>query len=243
MARKIFVTSFKGGTGVTTFCAGLGMALASFGERTLIVDGDNRSGGGLVAAGLGNMQVYTLADYEKGGCRAKQTLITHPDESNLCYCSSLGLISNAAAIKAVNDLDGLFDYILLDKTASEICNEALIVTDPYLPSIKSADCCRSYLSDGGIKKIGLVVNRLSGGQLLNGEVMSAQEIAVLLHMPLTAVIPEDLTLTAGRKRPDTEKAFRIAADAISGKREGICNVLRQYTGAGGYIKRKMRDKI
>ena len=73
--------------------------------------------------------------------------------------------------------------------------------------------------------------------------MSAQEIAVLLHMPLTAVIPEDLTLTAGRKRPDTEKAFRIAADAISGKREGICNVLRQYTGAGGYIKRKMRDKI
>lgn len=75
MATKIYLTSFKGGTGVTSFCIGLGLALAELGERTLIVDGDTLSGGAILAGGLSNMQVYTLADYEKGACRAKQTLI------------------------------------------------------------------------------------------------------------------------------------------------------------------------
>ena len=40
MAKKIYMTSLKGGTGVTTCCVGLGLALAGIGERTLVVDGD-----------------------------------------------------------------------------------------------------------------------------------------------------------------------------------------------------------
>lgn len=44
MAKKIYLTSFKGGTGVTTCCVGLGRALASLGERVLVVDGDVRCG-------------------------------------------------------------------------------------------------------------------------------------------------------------------------------------------------------
>ena len=62
MAVKIYVTSFKGGTGVTSFCIGLGLALAELGERTLIIDGDNLSGGALLAGGISNMQVYTLEE-------------------------------------------------------------------------------------------------------------------------------------------------------------------------------------
>ena len=40
MALKVFLTSFKGGTGVSTFAVGLGNALADMGERTLVLDGD-----------------------------------------------------------------------------------------------------------------------------------------------------------------------------------------------------------
>ena len=88
-----------------------------------------------------------------------------------------------------------------------------------------------------------MVNKLSGGQILSGEVMTAQEIATLLHLPLRAVIPEDLSMPLGKWKKTTMKAFRAAADTISGKREIILNVLSGYFGINGFIKRKMREKI
>ena len=51
MAKKIYLTSFKGGTGVTTCCVGLGRALASLGERVLVVDGDIRCGSATIVGG------------------------------------------------------------------------------------------------------------------------------------------------------------------------------------------------
>ena len=75
MAQKLLVTNFKGGCGVTTFCIGLGIALARAGERTLIVDGDAVCGTGMLTGGCANMQTYTLADFAKGACRAKQTAV------------------------------------------------------------------------------------------------------------------------------------------------------------------------
>lgn len=243
MARKIYLTSLKGGTGVTTCCIGLGYALAEAGERTLIVDGDRRSANGLTLAGCGNLQVFTLADYAKGACRAKQTLVSHPAARNLSIMPSIGLEDPAAAKPAVEDVNGLFDYILCDKIVPDVCEEGIIVTEPFLPAIKSADCCRSALADGGMKEISLIVNKLSGGQILNGDTMTAQEIATVLHLPLRAVIPEDLTLSAGKWRPSTLKAFRMAADSLTGRREAICNVMKSYFGPSGWIKRKMRERI
>ena len=73
--------------------------------------------------------------------------------------------------------------------------------------------------------------------------MTAQEIATLLHLPLRAVIPEDLSMPLGKWKKTTMKAFRAAADTISGKREIILNVLSGYFGINGFIKRKMREKI
>ena len=116
MAKKIYMTNLKGGTGVTTCCVGLGFALAEAGERTLIIDGDRDGACAMQIGGCANMQVYTLADYEKGACRAKQTLTSHPKAVNLSFISSLGLQDLSAAERAVEELDGLFDYILLDKT-------------------------------------------------------------------------------------------------------------------------------
>lgn len=243
MARKILFTSRKGGTGVTTCCVGLGLALAEIGERTLIVDGDTESGCALIIGGCANMQVYTLADYEKGGCRAKQTILSHPKSSNLCFMPSIGLTNRDAAVQAVADVEGLFDFVFLDKISPESCDEAVIVTEPFVPSVKSADCCRSSLTDCGISNVSLIVNKINGGQILNGEVMTAQEIAAILHLPLKAVIPEDLSLPAGKLRQNTVKAFKIAADNFSGRREGVCNVLKGFAGVNGYIKRKMREKI
>lgn len=243
MARKIYMTSFKGGTGVTTCAAGLALALAQGGERTLVLDGDTLSACGLQISGLANMQVYTLEDYSKGACRAKQTLISHPKYCNLSYASSLGLKDKKIANGAVEELEGLFDFIICDKIAQQSCNSAIIVTEPYAPSIKAADCCKAALTDGGMKDTGIIVNKLNGGSILDGEVMTAQEISALLRLPLKAVIPEDLSVPLGKWKKPTYRAFKAAAELITGKREQIVNVLRPYFGINGYIKRKARDIV
>lgn len=243
MAKKIYMTNLKGGAGVTTCCTGLGFALAGLGERTLIIDGDNISEGGLQVGGCANMQTYTFADFAKGACRAKQTLIAHPKILNLSFASSLGLDDREVAERAVDELDGLFDYILLDKITPKKCDEAIIVTEPFVPSLKAADCCKAKLSDGGVKNIGLFVNKLNGGHIINGEVMTAQEIASLLHLPLKAVIPEDLALPLGKWKKSTMKVFKVAAEMVMGRKELVCNVLRNYFGINGYIKRKVRERL
>lgn len=243
MAIKIYMTNLKGGTGVTTCCIGLGLSLAIAGERTLILDGDRYAANALTIGGCPNMQIYTLADYEKGACRAKQTLVAHHHTVNLSLSSSLGLSDEKFAEAAIDELDGLFDYILLDKIARKKCDSAIIVTEPHMPSVKSSDACKALLSDSGIKDVSLIVNKLNGGQIINGEVMTAQEIASLLHLPLKAVIPEDLSLPLGKWKKSTLKAFKVAAETVSGRRESLCNVLKPYFGFNGYIKRKVRERI
>lgn len=243
MARKIYVGGFKGGTGATTVCVGLGLALSEMGEKTLIVDGDNMSAGAMVVAGLGNMQVYTLEDYEKAACRAKQTACAHPKATNMHVMPTLGLKNKSTIGKAVSEVEGLYDFVLLDRAAAEICDEAIIVTEPYLPSIKSADCSKAALYDGGIKNISLIINKLNGGQVASGEVFSAEQTAGFLRLKLLAVIPEDPTISIGRWRKQTVTAFKVAAGALSGKNSDLYNVLRGYTGLNGIIKRKMRTRI
>ena len=243
MALKVFLTSFKGGTGVSTFAVGLGNALADMGVRTLVLDGDVKNASATVIGECRDNVVYTLADYEKGGCRAKQTLVSPPQKSILSFMPALGLNSAETAVKAVADVDGLFDYILLDNAAQSACDCAIIVTDPYAASVKSADLCRSALTDGGVKKVELAVNKLSAGLILGGESMTAREIAALLRLDLAAVIPEDLLLPTGKWRSGTKKAFKTAAEKLTGKHGNVYNVLSGMNGLGGYFKRKMREKI
>ena len=82
MSQKIFLKSAKGGAGATTVAAGLGFALSSAGERTLIVDGDSDSACALNVCGCADLQVFTVADYKKGACRAKQATLQHPKYKN-----------------------------------------------------------------------------------------------------------------------------------------------------------------
>ena len=62
MARKIVVTSGKGGVGKTTVCANLGIALAKRSHRVLLVDLDLGLNNLDVVMGVENKIVYDLVD-------------------------------------------------------------------------------------------------------------------------------------------------------------------------------------
>ena len=62
MARKIVVTSGKGGVGKTTICANLGTKLAEMGQKVVMLDVDIGLNNLDVVMGIENRVVYDIAD-------------------------------------------------------------------------------------------------------------------------------------------------------------------------------------
>ena len=75
MARKIVITSGKGGVGKTTVTTNLGVALSNLNLKVLILDVDFGLNNLDVVMGVENRVVYDVIDVLKGKCRAKQALI------------------------------------------------------------------------------------------------------------------------------------------------------------------------
>ena len=243
MADKIFITKSKGGAGATTVVAGLGFALASAGDRTLIIDGDNLCGCGLAVCGCANMQVFTVADYERGACRAKQAMVQHPKYKNLYIMPTLGCTDKEATELAVREVAELFDFVLCDDVAQAVCRRTFVVTEPYLPSVRAADAKLCTLKDGGARIGGIIVNKVNGGLILGGKTSYPEEIAATLNAPLFALVPEDMALTLGQWRAYSMKYFKLAAARLKGKNVKLPYPESGYTGASGYFRRKMRERI
>ncbi len=242
MTKKYYIASAKGGAGATTFAAGLGYALAAAGERTLIVDGDAACGCGLTVCGCEGAQVFSLADYARGACRAKQAVVQHPKYAGLYVLSALGCADAGAVLAAVNELDGLFDFMLCDGAAKSACGGAIIVTEPYAPSVKAAAAAADGLRGEGKQPL-LAVNKVNGGLIVGGSIPSPEDIAAALGTDLLAALPEDLALTVGIWRQYSKKYYRAAAAALCGKRIKTPRPESGYTGAGGYFRRRMRCRI
>lgn len=242
MSDVIFVTSAKGGSGATTCAVKTGLALAANGERTLYVDGDTLCASGMITCGVESLCSYTLADAVKGACRVKQALINHPLSPRFYILPTLGCSDAKFICDAVNSLAPSFDKIICDSVAEDVCNRAILVTEPYPYHIRSAGTAASKLKDRGFKKIELVVNKVNGGLVFDGTILSPQELATLTRCTLAGVIPEDLLLPLSGMKTGTKKAFLTLAQHLTGG-EKIYDVIKPYYGVKGKIKRKMRYYI
>ncbi|MGN0806270.1 MAG: AAA family ATPase [Candidatus Coproplasma sp.] len=239
MSDVIFITGAKGGSGATTCAVGAGLALAASGERTLYVDGDTLCASGLQIARVDNLCSYTLGDALKGGCRVKQALINHTLSPNFYVLPTLGCADGKFIADAVNSLAPSFDRILCDDVAAGVCNRAVLVTEPYASCVKNATYAAAKLKDGGFKKVELIVNKVNGGLVFDGAILTPQEYATLVRCELAGVVPEDLLLPLYGIKKGTKKAFDILAQRLMG-REKIFDVIKPYYGVKGKIRRKMR---
>ena len=88
MARKIVITSGKGGVGKTTVAVNLAVRLAQRGQRVILCDGDFGLNNVDVCAGVEHLVTYDIVDVIEGRCRAKQALVKHPKCGNLYLLTS-----------------------------------------------------------------------------------------------------------------------------------------------------------
>lgn len=153
MSEIIVVTSGKGGVGKTTVTANIGLGLARFNKKVVVVDTDIGLRNLDVVLGLENRIVYNLIDVIEGSCRMKQALIRDKQCDNLFLLPSAQTKDKTAItpeqmIKLTDDLSEEFDFILLDcpagieqgfKNAIAGANRAIVVTTPEVSAIRDAD--------------------------------------------------------------------------------------------------------
>lgn len=261
MARRIVVTSGKGGVGKTTVCANLGYALAGLGAKVLMLDIDIGLNNLDVVLGVENKIVYDVIDVIDGKCRPRQALIQDFFEENLFVLPSNhtyynNILEPQKMIELLNVLEDDFDYILLDCPAGiengfhravSCANEAIIVTTPHLSALRDGDKVISILSAYDISNVQLIVNRARGDLMIDGEMISVDTINQYLDVGVLGVVPEDdevsrQLLTGGKLSRDggARLSFCLIANKLHNGVDEVFDVTKKYKGVLGSVKRNLK---
>lgn len=261
MARKIVVTSGKGGVGKTTITANLGRALAKLGLRVVLVDVDFGLNNLDVMMGVENKVMYDMRDLLDGICRVKQALVQCDEKKNLFVLPSGSIgsstISGQSIKLVIDNISTLFDYVLIDCPAGidvgfhravSTADEAIIVTTPNITSLRDADKVVSILKSYKLNKLHLVVNRARGDLMLDEKMLMPKDIQDVLKTDLIGVLPEEdaVFLSVGyslSKKSESVKAYKMLANNLHNGGKRVYDVIRKYNGIFGSIRRSLKNSI
>ena len=262
MARKIVITSGKGGVGKTTVLANLGIRLAIGGKRVCMIDADVGLNNLDMVTACENLVVYDLADCIEGRCRPKQALIQTRISKNAYVLPSFhSLSSESFTFERFSDLiEGLstsFDFVLIDcpagigesfRRAVYSADEALVVTSPHLSALRDADKVIANLRGMKINSIKLVINRVRGDLVTSGKTLSPEDIEKALKCRAVGIIPDDdnaFLCNAGEIPPDSPsyKAIKILAKNVVFDKYKAYDCAKDYKGFIGGIKRALKKSL
>ncbi len=240
MARRIVITSGKGGVGKTTLCASLGQMLAKNGNKVVLLDVDIGLNNLDVVTGIDNRIIFDIVDVIEGKCRPKQALVQDVNTPTLfilpsAHTYNVGKVNTKDIISIVNYLSQNFDYILIDcpagidlgfQRAVFCANEALIVTTPHISAIRDANKVASILSNFQMTNISLVINRVRQDFVQSNEMLNPFDIAETLKLPISGIIPEsdDISISSSingsleNVHDESQMAFlKLASNVHNGK--------------------------
>ncbi|MBO5394543.1 MAG: septum site-determining protein MinD [Clostridia bacterium] len=263
MARKIVMTSGKGGVGKTTVCANLGINLAKLGFRVVLIDVDIGLNNLDVVMGIENQVVFDITDVIMGKCRPKQALVQDKNISSLYIMPSAHAYNKVTILgehikNVLSMLESSFDYILIDcpagveagfERAVFSADEALIVVTPHLSSIRDAGKVSALLSQSGLRDQGLVINRMRGDLMLSGELLNIESIVKALNLPLLGVIPEDdaigssCSIGVRLQSIESARAFTLLSENIHNGSKKIFDCTYKYRGLMGYLRRNIKKRV
>ena len=256
MARKIVITSGKGGVGKTTVAVHLAAQLSKKGQRVILCDADFGLNNVDVAAGVEELVTYDIVDVIEGRCRAKQALVRHPKYGNMYLLTSSHsaperYVSPQSVKVVLETLAPQFDFILIDCPAGiddgfhravATADEAIVVTTPHISALRDADKVITVLKSYQLNALSLVVNMARGDLMMTGESLAPRDISQLLKTPLLGVLPEEYEIFRS-DLTDTHYAFKLLAGNILTGKKKIYDPMRKYAGILGNIRRVLKKNL
>ena len=213
MAKIVVVTSGKGGVGKTTTSAAFASGLAMRGHKTAVIDFDVGLRNLDLIMGCERRVVYDIINVIQGDANLNQALIKDKNSENLfVLAASQTRDKDALTLEGVGEvLENLaamdFEYIVCDSPAGiesgallamHFADEALVVTNPEVSSVRDSDRILGMLGsktqraiDGGDPiREHLLITRYNPGRVEDGHMLSLEDIQDILRIKLIGVIPE-----------------------------------------------------
>lgn len=217
MGKTIVITSGKGGVGKTTAVANIGSALASMGQKVVLVDADIGLRNLDVVLGLENRIVYDIVDVVEGRAKLRQALIKDKRFPTLCLLPAAQTrekeaVSPEDMIRLCKDLKEEFDFVIIDspagiergfKNAVTPADLAIVVTTPEVSAVRDADRVIGLLEAMEKENSKLIVNRVRPKLVGRGDMLSVEDVLDILSIDLIGVIPEDehIIISTNRGEP------------------------------------------
>jgi septum site-determining protein MinD len=217
-AKVVVVTSGKGGVGKTTTSAAFAAGLALRGYKTVVIDFDVGLRNLDLIMGCERRVVYDLLNVIHGEGSLNQALIKDKRVGNLFILPASqtrdkDALSMAGVGEVIATLQQSFDYIICDSpagiekgamTAMYFADEALVVTNPEVSSVRDSDRIIGMLAsktrraeqDLAPVKEHLVITRYDPIRVNKGDMLSAGDVHEILAIPFLGVVPESKSVLA-----------------------------------------------
>jgi septum site-determining protein MinD len=243
LATIIVVTSGKGGVGKTTTAAAFGTGLALKGKKTAVVDFDVGLRNLDLIMGCERRVVYDLINVVNGDAKLNQALIRDKRVDQL-YMLPTSQTRDKDALqrdgieRIMDELKESFDYVVCDspagiehgaQTALYFADEAIIVTNPEVSSVRDSDRMVGILASKSRRaerseepvKSHLLITRYDLGRVERGEMLKVEDVVEMLALPLLGVIPESESVLQASNvgapvvLDETSKAGQAYRDAVA----------------------------
>jgi len=248
MAKIIVVTSGKGGVGKTTTSASFASGLALAGHRTVVIDFDVGLRNLDLIMGCERRVVYDFVNVIQGEATLNQALIKDKNCENLSVLAASQTRDKEALNKegverVLKELAEMgFEYIVCDSPAGietgalmamHFADEALVVTNPEVSSVRDSDRILGMLSSKTKRAIEgkepikehLLITRYNPNRVDQGQMLSLEDIQDILRIPLIGVVPESETVLQASnqgmpavhlKGTDVSEAYKDVVDRFLG---------------------------
>lgn len=262
MTKIVVVTSGKGGVGKTTTSASFASGLAMRGLKTVVIDFDVGLRNLDLIMGCERRVVYDFINVIQGEATLNQALIKDKQSDNLYVLAASQTrdkeaLTSEGVERVLNDLKAMaFDYIVCDSPAGietgallamHFADEALVVTNPEVSSVRDSDRILGMLSSKTKRAIDgadpikehLLITRYNPSRVEGGQMLSLDDIQDILRVKLIGVIPESETVLQASNQglpavhmqgTDVAEAYKDVIDRFLGEERPLRFVEAQKAG-------------
>jgi len=271
MTKIVVITSGKGGVGKTTTSASFASGLALAGHKTAVIDFDVGLRNLDLIMGCERRVVYDLINVIQGEANLNQALIKDKQCENLFVLAASQTrdkeaLTKEGVEKVLKDIAAMgFEYIVCDSPAGietgalmamHFADEALVVTNPEVSSVRDSDRILGMLASKTKRAIEgkeavkehLLITRYNPNRVDQGQMLSLEDIQDILRIKLIGVIPEsESVLQASNqglpavhlKGTEVSEAYKDVVDRFLGQDKPMRFVDAQKAG---FLKRLFGGK-